>query len=615
MMMKFILTLCLFFNSLLFAEVISIDRETKLQDILSLSTIYIDKTKNMTIDEVSTSSIKFEQNDKNLLGYGYSPDFTVWIKFTLKNETNKPIQKILEYANPLTTNIELHDPTDNLVFYDGLFNMNKIRKSLNPIFTLNINANETKTYYLKASSLITTLIINLKIWNQDDFYNKELDHQFYLSLFFGAMIILVIYNLFVSVFSKDISYLFYVLYILGVIYHQLLYTGIFFIHTESQEIIDLVIKFAAFAGIVPILFLTLFSKYFLKTKQYPTFHKLLNILLIIIPIITLIPIFSNYLSGSRNIMVMILILFLLVLTIYATFQKNRQAYFILAGWIIIFAAIFFMFLSTKGIFDIYGDFPYFVEFAFIAEAVIFSIALSDKINSLQKEKHNANKELITLKKTENTRLEVQVEEKTKNLNIILEEKTLLLQELNHRVKNNMQMIISLIRLQSNDFKDTDMKSIFDTTVNRLNAMSQLHELLYQKENISHINTYEYFSNLIEGLEETYSDEIDINYIIDTDLQTEQAISVGIILNELVTNSLKHAFEKDKGEVGIFLSKDRDEYTLIVKDNGVGYDKNESEKSFGLILVETLVSSKLQGYITTKINNGVESKIIWREIRE
>ncbi|MDC0933210.1 7TM diverse intracellular signaling domain-containing protein [Arcobacteraceae bacterium] len=614
-MMKFTLTLFLLLNSLLCANTISIDRETKLKDILSLSEIYIDKTKNMTIAEISSPNINFEKNNQDLLGFGYSPDFTVWIKFTLQNETDKPIQKILEYANPLTTNIELHDPSLSLVHKDGLLDMNKERKSINPIFILTINKHESKTYYLKASSFITTLIIKLKLWDQENFYNKELEHQFYLSLFFGAMAILAIYNLFISVFARDISYLFYVLYILGVIYHQLLYTGVFFIYIESQDFINLVIKLASFAGVLPILFLTLFSKYFLKTEQYPKFHVLLNTLLIVTPIIILVPIFSGYWSGSRNIMSMILILFLLVLTIYATSKKNRQAYFILAGWMIIFTAISLMFLASKGIFNIYGYFPYFIEVAFIAEAVIFSIALSDKINSLQQEKNNVHKELIVQKKTENTRLEIQVKEKTKDLNTSLDEKTLLLQELNHRVKNNMQMIVSLIRLQSNDIKDIKMKNIFLTTENRLNAMSQLHELLYQKDNISHINAYEYFSNLIEGLEETYSDEIDINYIIDTDLQTEQAISAGIILNELVTNSLKHAFENDNGQIDILLSKDRDEYTLVVKDNGIGYDKNLCSKSFGLLLVETLVSSKLAGYITTRINNGVESTIIWREIRE
>jgi len=271
-----------------------------------------------------------------------------------------------------------------------------------------------------------------------------------------------------------------------------------------------------------------------------------------------------------------------------------------------------MYLSSSGIINLYQSFPYIVEVSLLSEAILFSIALSDKINILQVDKINANKELIVQKKTENKRLELQVKEKTIDLKLSLDEKTLLLQELNHRVKNNMQMIVSLIRLQTNDIEDENVQSLFLTTQNRLNAMSQLHELLYKKDDISYINAYEYFNTLIEGLQETYTEDINITYKIDTDLQTEQAISCGIILNELVTNSLKHAFKNNIGRINIFLSKYNDIYSLVIKDNGIGYDQEKISKSFGLILVSTLVESKLQGTIVTNTQNGVETKIIWSE---
>jgi len=303
-----------------------------------------------------------------------------------------------------------------------------------------------------------------------------------------------------------------------------------------------------------------------------------------------------------------LLSFLIALTIYFTYKKNRQAYFILLGWIVVFIAIILMYFSSIGVFNIYKHFPYIVEVAFVMEAVIFAIALSDKINTLKTN-------LIVQKKTENERLELQVQEKTKDLELSLEEKTLLLQELNHRVKNNMQMIVSLIRLQTNDIDDKKIQSLFLTTQNRLNAMSELHELLYKKEDISYINAYEYFTTLIEGLQETYNQDVCINYTIDTDLQTEQAISCGIILNELVTNCLKYAFndeQKEERYIYIYLSKFDDKYTLIVKDNGAGYDQQKVKKSFGLILVTTLTESKLQGSISIDTKNGVETIIIWRE---
>ena len=182
----------------------------------------------------------------------------------------------------------------------------------------------------------------------------------------------------------------------------------------------------------------------------------------------------------------------------------------------------------------------------------------------------------------------------------------------------MQMIVSLIRLQTDDIDDKKIQALFLTTQNRLNAMSELHELLYQKEDLSYINAYEYFTTLIEGLQETYTQDVIINYVIDTDLQTEQAISCGIILNELVTNCLKYAFydkKCDERYIDVFLTKLQDKYTLIVKDNGVGYDQKKIKKSFGLILVTTLVESKLQGSISIDTKHGVETIMIWSEENE
>ena len=224
----------------------------------------------------------------------------------------------------------------------------------------------------------------------------------------------------------------------------------------------------------------------------------------------------------------------------------------------------------------------------------------------------ANQALIYQQESENERLEQQVIVKTKDLNLSLDEKTLLLKELNHRVKNNMQMIISLIRLQSNDIEDKKIRNLFFTTETRLNAMSQLHELLYQKDNITHINAYEYFTTLIDGLQETYTQDVYIKYTIDSNLLTEHAISCGIIVNELVTNSLKYAFSEDDGQIDIEFSQEAGHYTLIVQDNGIGYHKGSIRKSFGLILVTSLVESKLQGTIVTDTKDGVKTKIIWSE---
>ena len=350
----------------------------------------------------------------------------------------------------------------------------------------------------------------------------------------------------------------------------------------------------------------------MKIYKYKVLNYFITSYIIFIPISIIIFISDNSLIKYRNSSSILLVFILICITIFLTWKRNRQAYFIFCGWISIFVAIILMYFSSIGLFNIYNKFPYFIEVSFLLEAVIFAIALSDKINILQKETIIVSQELIIQKETENLRLEIQIQNKTKDLNISLTEKTLLLQELNHRVKNNMQLIISLIRLQTNDIDDKKIQSLFITTQNRINAMSQLHELLYQKSDILYINAMEYFTSLIEGLQETYNQNIHINYEIDIDLETEKAFSCGIILNELVTNSLKYAYINNYGEINIHLSKELNICTLVVKDKGIGYDKDSIKKSFGLTLVKTLVESKLQGSIIIDTKEGVNTKITWSE---
>jgi two-component sensor histidine kinase len=605
MMLKIKLLLILFFTHFIYADALLVEDKTDFVELLPSSLIYIDHSRKLTIKDITTQNIMFEKNDKRLLGFGYSPDFDVWIKFTLKNNSHKTVHKILEYANSMTTQVKFYDIDSNIVTTEGLLHTKSNRSSINPIFKLTLQPYQTKTYYMKASSYITTLIVNLKLFNDDVFYKKELKHQFILALFFGSMLILAVYNLFIYFFTKDKSYLFYVLYIFGIAVHHTLYVGVANVYILNNISMYYVVQFASLFIAFPIFFLALFSKSFLQIANYPILNKILNILLILFPLSLLLFIFTDMFNQYRNIFSILVLLFLIAIAGYLAYKRNRQAYFIIAGWIILAIGGFVMYLSSTGIINIYKSFPYIVETSLLCEAILFSIALSDKINKLQ------NK-LITQKKTENERLEIQVVEKTKDLNISLGEKTLLLKELNHRVKNNMQMIVSLIRLQINDIEDKKIKNLFVATENRLNTMSQLHELLYQKDDGTSVNTYEYFSTLIEGLQETYTQDINVNYKININLQTDQAASCGIILNELVTNSFKYAFVDNTGDIDIYLSKENNKNILTIKDNGVGYDPNKMKKSFGLVLVTTLVESKLQGTLTTSTTNGVNIQIEWSE---
>ena len=284
-MLKFILkTIFFVLLSLGFlrAETIILDADTNFQDILSSSKIYIDKTQKLEIDDIVNK--KFEQNRKDLLSYGYAPNINLWIKFKLHNSSDKKITKILEYDNSLTTHVSLYlqDLQSYKIQQDGLFQISKTRDSVNPIFQIELESNESKVYYIKAGSMVTTLIAKLNLWDQKEFYKKEIRYQFVLALFFGAMSILALYNLFIYFITKDISYLYYVVYIFGIILHHLVYVGIAPLYLFDQSTSIFIIQNAAIITMLPIYALALFTKSFLHTEQYPIFNKILNFFLIFV---------------------------------------------------------------------------------------------------------------------------------------------------------------------------------------------------------------------------------------------------------------------------------------------------------------------------------------------
>lgn len=202
----------------------------------------------------------------------------------------------------------------------------------------------------------------------------------------------------------------------------------------------------------------------------------------------------------------------------------------------------------------------------------------------------------------------QAEEKIK---ASLHEKDVLLREIHHRVKNNMQIISSLLRLQSRLIGDDKLKEMFKESQNRIRSMALIHEKLYQTEDLARINFAEYIRSLTVHLFHTY--KVNSNIVrMNTDvknvfLDINKAIPCGLIINELVSNSLKHAFpENKKGEVCIKLSSNKQKITkLIVSDSGIGLPKSvnfREPETLGLQLVSDLVK-QIEGTVRLERAKG------------
>ncbi|NEP01055.1 MAG: PAS domain-containing protein [Symploca sp. SIO2E9] len=195
----------------------------------------------------------------------------------------------------------------------------------------------------------------------------------------------------------------------------------------------------------------------------------------------------------------------------------------------------------------------------------------------------------------------------------LQEKEVLLQEIHHRVKNNLQVVSSLLDLQSMHINSPVLLEVFRDCQNRVKAMAIVHQQLYKQLNLSQINLAVYIRNLTDNLFQAYNivpDKISLGLELDdVTLNIDAAIPCGLIINELVTNAIKHAFnEITQGTIKISLTVDENKnITLIVGDNGIGFPENwelQTTQPLGFQLVNALVQ-QLDGTIEYNCSCGTK----------
>lgn len=200
----------------------------------------------------------------------------------------------------------------------------------------------------------------------------------------------------------------------------------------------------------------------------------------------------------------------------------------------------------------------------------------------------------------------------------LSEKEVLLKEVHHRVKNNLQVISSILNLQSSYIKDKYTLNMLKESQHRIKSMAFIHESLYQTKNFANIDFASYIINLSNSLQQSYdigSHLVDLRFDVkEVSLNLDMAIPCGLILNELITNSLKYAFQdkKKQGIISIKLARTYNKIKFEIADNGKGMSPNfniKEVKTLGLQLVDTLVD-QLKGELKITSRNGLKFSIIF-----
>jgi two-component sensor histidine kinase len=213
------------------------------------------------------------------------------------------------------------------------------------------------------------------------------------------------------------------------------------------------------------------------------------------------------------------------------------------------------------------------------------------------------------------RINLLLEQKYQITQASLEQKELMMGEVHHRVKNNLQMIYAILDLQSRELKDPESVRLIEDSLNRINAISMIHQNLYQSDNIRAVNIRSYLDELVHDLVrhfandrkhaiELYSDYEELNMDIET------ALPLGLIVAELVTNACKYAFDKQmKPELYISLKETGDQLILIVSDNGAGKKSTTSGTNFGTKLIQSMSRKLNATLVETNSETGLKVELI------
>lgn len=208
----------------------------------------------------------------------------------------------------------------------------------------------------------------------------------------------------------------------------------------------------------------------------------------------------------------------------------------------------------------------------------------------------------------------------REINKSLKEKEVLLAEIHHRVKNNLAVVAGLLELEGGQITSNNLKQVLTRSISRIHSIALIHEKLYEFKDFSNIDFKLYLEELIETIENTYRpepSEIHLSVQIDVvSMNVNQAVPLGIIINEVLINAYKHAFRENglKGNIHVTLHQNHDKIRVCIHDNGTGLPSDfnfEETSSLGMTLIKTL-ASQLKAEIVLESNNGTRFQITFQQ---
>lgn len=260
-----------------------------------------------------------------------------------------------------------------------------------------------------------------------------------------------------------------------------------------------------------------------------------------------------------------------------------------------------------------GEINDFVQAGLLLETFVLCIGLGVRVDQIQKSRNKSQRDYIeqlqlneNLQQTYTQQLEVKVRERTDSLDKRNKENELLLKEVHHRVKNNLQMVTSLINMQQRRLKDDSLVDLLTSTIHKIKSISLIHEHLYSKDRFSEVNMKEYIEQLLSMLSSAQTVRKQIKTKVklsDIQVDLEYAIPIGLIVNELITNSMKYAFDAvEHPEVIVSGSRVNDDLFITLKDNGPGFSLGDIRDGLGFTIIKAILKNN-NGELSFAHENG------------
>lgn len=530
---------------------------------------------NSTYSFKSIQKEVFVPSPEHLISLGITKS-TIWVKIKVDTTLLDP-ESVLKIDRPFLDDITLsYQLKGNKEVRESLgikypHSSNQFNHFL-PVFAIPAHQLASPFLYLKVQSRYS-MLIPVAMSSQETFYKERVNMYLIGGLLIGGLLLMGLYNFFLFFSTRDSNYVIYVLSLCGAILSQGYIFGILipYLSPDSPEFsFRFPVIIMAFTGICSLLF----TMRFLEIKKASKIIYSILVSLVVFELISILLelLHLDYISRKVNILsVFIVSLALFSTAVFSLTKGNKRAFYFTIGWFIYLSGMIIFALKTAGIIPHNTFTAHLMNLGTFMEVILLSFALGNKFSLMRVEKNRLERQTLA-------DLERLVDDQTKDYATSLNKKEVLLKEIHHRVKNNLQIVIGLLDLKASSVKDEKNKDVLAQSKARVYSMSLIHQKLYQSDNLARINVKNYLEELFSYIKNscaTQQGPVSYKLILENmELSITQAVPLGLIANELLANSFKHSLKPDAvTQINLSLTSTAASIIVKIAGSGNGFDNN------------------------------------------